>query len=67
MRLADKVILVTGGCTGIGRAIVSRCAAEGARLVINGLEKEAGEGFVRELGTEKATLLIADITHPGGA
>jgi NAD(P)-dependent dehydrogenase (short-subunit alcohol dehydrogenase family) len=64
MRLADKVILVTGGCTGIGRAIVSRCAAEGARLVINGLEEEAGRELVQELGTEKASLFIGDITRP---
>ncbi len=64
MRLADKVILVTGGCTGIGRAIVTRCAQEGARLIINGLEQREGQKLVRELGTEKATLLIADITRP---
>ncbi len=64
MRLADKVILVTGGCTGIGRAIAKRGAEEGAQLVINGLEEEAGQELVRELGTEKATLFIADITKP---
>jgi len=64
MRLADKVILVTGGCTGIGRAIVQRCAKEGANLLINGLEEEPGQELVREIGSEKATLLIADLTLP---
>ncbi|MPR32334.1 SDR family NAD(P)-dependent oxidoreductase [Salmonirosea aquatica] len=64
MRLAGKVILVTGGCTGIGRAIAKRCAEEGAKLVVNGLEEEVGKELVRELGSEKATLLSADITRP---
>lgn len=64
MRLADKVILVTGGCTGIGRALVTRCVAEGAKVLINGLEEEVGKELVQELGSQKATLFIADITHP---
>ncbi len=32
--LADKVVAVTGGATGIGRAIVDECAALGARIAI---------------------------------
>jgi NAD(P)-dependent dehydrogenase (short-subunit alcohol dehydrogenase family) len=64
MRLAEKVILVTGGCTGIGRAIVERCAEEGAKLVVNGLEEKAGHALVQELGKEKGVLFIADITLP---
>lgn len=33
-RLQDKVVIVTGGATGIGWGIAQCCAAEGARLVI---------------------------------
>jgi NAD(P)-dependent dehydrogenase (short-subunit alcohol dehydrogenase family) len=33
-KLAGKVIIVTGGSTGIGRAAALRCAAEGARVVV---------------------------------
>ncbi len=38
MRLKNKVIIVTGSTTGIGKAIALRCVAEGARVVLNGLE-----------------------------
>jgi NAD(P)-dependent dehydrogenase (short-subunit alcohol dehydrogenase family) len=34
MRLKDKVIVVTGGGAGMGLAIATMCAAEGARLVL---------------------------------
>jgi NAD(P)-dependent dehydrogenase (short-subunit alcohol dehydrogenase family) len=32
-RLLDKTVIVTGGARGIGRAIVAKCAEEGARVV----------------------------------
>src|SRR5436190_20437835 len=62
MRLKDKVIIVTGSCTGIGKAIASRCVAEGARVVIHGLERELGEAIVAQLGTDNAVLHIEEIT-----
>lgn len=67
MRLQNKVIIVTGSCTGIGKAIAIRCVAEGACVVIHGLEKEMGEAVVAELGETKSILHIEDITHEGAA
>ncbi|MEO5998596.1 MAG: SDR family oxidoreductase [Chitinophagaceae bacterium] len=65
MRLQNKVIIVTGSCTGIGKAIALQCVAEGARVVIHGLEQHLGEDVVANLGKDKAVLHIEDITIEG--
>lgn len=62
MRLENKSIIITGSCTGIGKAIAKRCVQEGARVVIHGLEEEWAIEVVNELGKEKAVFLIEDIT-----
>ena len=62
MRLKNKVVIITGSTTGIGKAIAVRCVAEGAKVVINGRNKEAGEAVVKELGEANAVLSIVDIS-----
>lgn len=39
-RLKDKVILITGGASGIGRASAIRMAKEGAKIIINDIDQE---------------------------
>lgn len=60
-RLQNKVIIVTGSVTGIGKAIAKRCVAEGARVLVHGLEQDLGEQTVAELGAENVTLVIEDL------
>jgi 3(or 17)beta-hydroxysteroid dehydrogenase len=50
--LAGKVALVTGGASGIGRAIAARLAADGARVVITDIAQDAGRGLAAERGYE---------------
>jgi NAD(P)-dependent dehydrogenase (short-subunit alcohol dehydrogenase family) len=64
MRLKDKVIIVTGSTTGIGKAIALRCAAEGAKVVIHGLEEHLGQEVMNELGADRAVLHIEDLAAP---
>lgn len=65
MRLKDKIIIVTGSCTGIGKAIAKRCVAEGAKVVIHGLEENLGKEVLSELGTDNAVLHIEDLRNDG--
>lgn len=44
-----KVVVVTGGSNGIGRAVVRRFCEEGARCVIADIDQERSEQYVQEL------------------
>lgn len=62
MRLENKVIIVTGSTTGIGKAIALKCIEEGAKVVLHGLEKDWGEEVLRAADSN-AVLHIQDITE----
>lgn len=51
MLLQDKIILITGSTTGIGRSTARLCVAEGGRVMIHGRREEAAKELVAELGS----------------
>ena len=63
--MKNKVVLITGALTGIGRATALAFAQEGARIVISGRRDEEGQKLVaelRNLGAE-AEFVRSDVRH----
>src|SRR5579863_1666342 len=60
-RLKNKVAIVTGAGTGIGRACAVALAREGARVALVGRRKDRLEETTREIG-DSALVLAADIS-----
>jgi NAD(P)-dependent dehydrogenase (short-subunit alcohol dehydrogenase family) len=60
-RLANKVALITGGGSGLGREMATLFAAEGATLVVNDVDVDAAERTAAELGGE-ASSIHADVS-----
>jgi rhamnulose-1-phosphate aldolase/alcohol dehydrogenase len=63
--LATRVALVTGGGSGIGRAVAHRLAAEGACVVVADRDGAAASAVAGELGgADVAVPVTADVTDP---
>ncbi len=63
MRLKDKVAVITGAASGIGKDIATVFAAEGAKVVIADLNQAGADATAAELGGQGKALGIAmDVT-----
>ena len=58
MRFADKVVVVTGGSTGIGRACAQEFAAEGAAVVIADVNVQQGQELAAAIKAEGGRALF---------
>ena len=61
MKLQDKVCIVTGAASGIGKAIAATYAREGGRVVIADLNQGAAEAAAAELRNEGLQALAAAV------
>jgi NAD(P)-dependent dehydrogenase (short-subunit alcohol dehydrogenase family) len=69
MELKDKIIVITGSSSGIGKTTAIRFAKEGAKIVINyNVNKKGGEETLKEIQKYSEGLLVqADVSKPIGA
>jgi NAD(P)-dependent dehydrogenase (short-subunit alcohol dehydrogenase family) len=66
MRLKDKIALITGSGSGIGRSSALLFAGEGATVIVNDLDAEKGAETAAEIRAKggEAAFLQADVTNP---
>ncbi len=60
MRLKDKIAIVTGAGSGFGAGIARRFADEGARVLVNDINVEAGKRVAAEI---RGDFVQGDVTH----
>jgi 3-oxoacyl-[acyl-carrier protein] reductase len=68
-RLQDRVIIVTGGAHGIGRAYCQGLASEGAKVVVADLDDGGGDALVHVLSKHgyDALAVRTDVAEPADA
>ena len=62
MRLENKIAIVTGAGSGFGKGIAERFVAEGASVVVNDIDTDAGATVAASLGVERALFHSADVS-----
>src|SRR6266852_5253256 len=65
MRLQDKVAIVTGAASGIGRSTAILFAREGARLVLNDIDAQGLEALMLQMAGERARTVAGNVADEG--
>ena len=61
-RFDGKVAVVTGGCSGIGRAIAKRFVADSGKVVVGDVDTASFEELTAELGAENCYCIKCDVS-----
>ena len=67
MRLQDKVAIVTGAASGIGRSTALLFAHEGARLVLNDIDAQGLEALMRQMASQRARAVAGNVADESTA
>src|SRR5262245_1919108 len=62
MGLEGKVVLITGGGSGVGASVAVGCAAQGAQVVIAGRREEQLRAVCEQIGSDRGRFFVADVT-----
>jgi NAD(P)-dependent dehydrogenase (short-subunit alcohol dehydrogenase family) len=63
MRLQDKVAILTGSASGIGRATAALFASEGALLVLNDIDRQGLHAISTELNKQTNRAVVGDVAQ----
>jgi NAD(P)-dependent dehydrogenase (short-subunit alcohol dehydrogenase family) len=64
MQIQDKVVVVTGGANGIGRALCLKFAKEGAKaVVVSDIDKEHGMKVAKEIEPAKGGFIACNVAQ----
>ncbi|MHB1345911.1 MAG: SDR family NAD(P)-dependent oxidoreductase [Candidatus Humimicrobiaceae bacterium] len=68
MLLKDKVIIITGGTKGLGRALSLKCASLGAKVIVAGRNEKDGNYIINEIKNKykiQALFIKVDLSDVG--
>src|SRR3977135_2189219 len=66
MRFQDKIAIVTGGGSGMGKEVATRFVTEGGFVVVNGRDAAKTEAAIRQIDPsgKRAVAYVGDVVFP---